>query len=254
MSHDQVQQLVEEFWVQVGYLEPFPRQLERPIMATKPVFIVKVHRERLDSAYIQRRLQQRGVQLLAQWPDRKLDGCLIAFRGEAAIFVDGTLSPDECRVIIAHEFGHFLADYEWPRRIAHRHLGDPILDVLDGARVPTKQERLAAALSDVRIGVYVHYMDRSIGFAPPVRVSQVEKTAKQVGAELLAPRRIVIDEVRKQHSTPTTLAITSVLDTRFGLPYTFAKWYASKIERHLRRQRVFTDVLGLRPCNAPKGT
>jgi hypothetical protein len=155
------QQLVADFWNRVGSEEPFPRQLERSIMSTTPVFVVKVHHQRLDTTYIRNRLQRRGVHLPTTWADRRLNGCLVAYKGEAAIFVDGTLPADETRVIIAHEFGHYLADYEWPRLRATRGLGDGILDVLDGTRPPTKNELISATLAQVHVGVYVHYMDRS---------------------------------------------------------------------------------------------
>jgi hypothetical protein len=149
-------QLVDDFWERVGFQEPFPRTLERAIMSTTPVFVVKVHRRRLDTGYIRDWLREREVSLPAPWKQRRLDGCLVAYRGEAAIFLDGTLSPDDARVIIAHEFGHFLAEYEWPRMRAWRRLGDSVVEILDGARQPTPNERIAATLADVQLGVYVH--------------------------------------------------------------------------------------------------
>jgi hypothetical protein len=251
MNHKFAEQLVSDFWERAGYEEPFPRQLERPIMSTTPVFVVKVHRQRLDATYIRNQLQRRGVNLPTPWADRRLNGCLVAFKGEAAIFVDGTLRSDEGRVIIAHEFGHFLADYEWPRFRALRHLGDAILEVLDGARPPTANERLAAALTDVQIGVYVHYLDRSRNSDVAFLVDEVEETARIVGAELLAPRQTVLAEMAQHGDGYTSAAIVQLLKKRFGLPTTYAGWYADRLERHCRKRRSFCDVLGLK--KEPRG-
>jgi len=240
------QQLVANFWERAGYEEAFPRQLEHPIMSTTPVFIVKVHHQRLDTAYIQHRLRRRGVNLQTPWAERRLNGCLVAFKGEAAIFVDGTLPPEESRVIIAHEFGHFLADYEWPRFKALRNLGDAILEVLDGNRSPSGNELLAATLTDVRIGVYVHYMDRSGDPNIASMVGQVEETASIVGAELLAPRQAVLAELAKRGDGQNRAAMMSVLQKRFGLPTAYANWYADRLARQLRTRQSFSDILGFK--------
>jgi len=129
-------QLVADFWERVGYQESFPRTLERAIMSTMPAFVVKVHRRRLDTHYVRDWLRDRDVALPAPWKPRRLNGCLVAYRGEAAIFLDGTLPCDDARVMIAHEFGHFLAEYHGPRLRAVRRLGDSVVEILDGDRAP----------------------------------------------------------------------------------------------------------------------
>jgi hypothetical protein len=174
-----------------------------------------------------------------------LNGCLIAFKGEAAIFVDGTLTPDEARVIIAHEFGHYLADYERPRLRALRGLGNRILEVLDGARAPTDKDLLAATLAQVQVGVYVHYMDRSSGDGIASLVTEVEETANVVAAELLAPRHVVLAEVARGRDCRSQEAIVKTLASRFGLATPFAEWYAGRLASHLRRRRSFSDSLGI---------
>jgi len=172
-------------------------------------------------------------------------GCLVAFKGEAAIFVNGTLSPDEARVIIGHEFGHYLADYEWPRMRALRHFGDGILDVLDGVRPATVEERLGAALADVHVGSYVHYMDRSADSEISTLVDVVEDTAQIVCAELLAPWKEVAKEVCLRGGNFDRAGIMEILQQRFGLPGNYAKWYAGRLERESQSQRSFCDILGL---------
>jgi hypothetical protein len=238
------EQLVQDFWARVGNQEPFPRQLERSIMLTMPVFVVKVHRHRLDTQYICNHLRHRQVPIPANWTPRRLNGCLIAYKGEAAIFVDGTLSPEDVRVIIAHEFGHYLADYEWPRSKAVRHLGNGILAVLDGARPPSRSEVFAAALADVRIGFYMHYMDRSECSKSKVLVSHVEETADLVGAELLAPRKLVFATIKKTQRAFSQKICARLLADKFGLPRSYAAWYAARLAASERRTRSFTEILG----------
>jgi hypothetical protein len=238
------QDLVADFWERVGSEEPFPRQLERSIMSTTPVFVIKVHHRRLDTTYIRNRLQRRGVHLPTAWTDRRLNGCLVAYRGEAAIFVDGTLPADETRVIIAHEFGHYLGEYEWPRLRALRSLGDEILDVLDGKRPPTKNELISATLAQVHIGVYVHFMDRSTDGGIGSLVAEVEETANVIASELLAPRETVLRQIGHSNNGHSRETIVNMLTSRFGLATPFAEWYAERLARQLRKRQSFSDVLG----------
>ena len=240
-------QLVADFWERVGYEEAFPRRLEQPIMSNTPVFIVKVHHQRLDPAYIENRLRRRGIRLptRCEIAPNTMRGCLVAFKGEAAIFLNGTLSPEETRVIIAHEFGHYLGDYEWPRMRAVRHFGDGILNVLDGVRPATTQERLGAALADVQVGAYVHYMDRSLDSEISTLVDVVEDTAHIIGAELLAPWKEVVKEVHSGGHGFDRAGIMGILRQRFGLPEPYANWYAGRLESEIQRERSFCDILGL---------
>jgi hypothetical protein len=233
-------QLVADFWDRVGYQEPFPRSLERAIMSTTPVFVVKVHHRRLDTRYVQDWLRDRQVFLPAPWKQRKLNGCLVAYRGEAAIFLDGTLSADEARVALAHEFGHFLAEYEWPRMRAQRRLGASVIEILDGDRPPTPNERMASTLADVQLGVYVHYMDRTS--SARTLVGRVERTAEIVAAELVAPQRELIAKFAGME--PCHALITAALCRDFGLPPAYADWYASRLVKLCTGKKSFSQVLG----------
>jgi hypothetical protein len=234
------EQLVADFWGRVGYTEAFPRQLEQSIMLTVPVHIVKVH-GCLDTAFIRERLRRRGITLRTAWKERKMRGCLVALKEDAAIFVDGTLSPNDWRVIVAHEFGHYLAEFEFPRRRALRYLGQPVLKVFDGERPASPAEKLAATLSNVNVGVLVHYMDRSEDSR--ALVQGVEDTACVVGAELIAPRKVVLEAiVRRKLCGP---AITKLLEDDFGLPSDYARWHADRLVQVLRKQRSFAQVFGI---------
>lgn len=234
-------ELVADFWERVGYHEPFPRSLERAIMSTTPVFLVKVHHHRLDTRYVRDWLQDRNVSLPAPWKQRSLNGCLVAYRGEAAIFLDGTLSAEEARVTIAHEFGHYLAEYEWPRLRARRRLGDSVVEILDGDRLPTPNERIAATLADVQLGIYVHYMDRTR--AQRILVGRVERTADIVAAELLAPRSALAEKLGDGETQQSHSSVTAVLCTAFGLPLSYAQWYASRLVEQAKPTKSFSQVL-----------
>lgn len=235
-------QLVRDFWERAGGEEPFPRQLERPIMLTEPVHIVKVHGRRLDAEYIRDHFRRRRVTLTASWGPRALNGCLVAFRGEAAIFVDGTLPPEDVRAVIAHEFGHYLAEYDWPRRRALRHFGPGAAGVLDGLRPPTRGEKFSAALADVPLGVHVHYMNRTK--QTRALVAHVEETADIVGAELLAPRRAVLAHFKRTGNGASPKACAELLHNIFGLPPAYAAGYAARLMAAERQGRTFTEILG----------
>jgi hypothetical protein len=246
MKSKLAEQLAADFWEEVGYEEPFPRSLERAIMSTMPVFVVKVHRCRLDTCQVRAWLEKRAVYLPSTWKERRLNGCLVAYRGEAAIFVDGTLSAEDMRVIIAHEFGHYLAEYDRPRSRALRRIGHSVFAVLDGDRAPTGNEQIAATLAGVELGVFVHYMDRSADSGRQVLVQQVETTADILGAELLAPSHAVTAEIRRDGSLPTKPdRWTEVLESHFGLPHHYAEPYAKRLAGQARRNRTFAEVLGL---------
>jgi len=236
-------QLVDEFWERVGYQEPFPRTLERAIMSTTPVFVVKVHHRRLDTCYVRDWLRDRDVSLPSPWKQRALNGCLVAYRGEAAVFLDGTLSAEDARVILAHEFGHFLAEYEWPRTRAWRRLGNSVFEILDGDRLPTPSERIAATLADVRLGAYVHYMDRTSDLAGSALVGQVERTADIVAAELLAPEDAVVARMDR-NAESNRAAVIAILCGHFGLPAHYADWYTTRLFGQLKPTKSFSQVLG----------
>ena len=237
--------LVADFWQRVGCEEAFPRQLELQIMSIAPVSIRKVLHQRLNTAYIQHRLERRGISLRTRWNDRLLNGCLVAFKGEAVIFVNGTLSPDQIRIVIGHEFGHYLAEYEFPRARALRYLGEGIIDVLDGLRPATANERLAAALADVPIGAYVHYMDRDGDSRSTLLVHHVEHTANIVCAELLAPIDVVLNQISEAGASHNPALIVEILEMRFGLPTGYAESYAERLLRNLRQRQSFSEILGL---------
>jgi hypothetical protein len=113
MSPELIPRLAADFWEHFGTACPFPRDLERPIVLTTPVFVARLPRLCLTRA--QQWFTKRRTTLPLLVPGRPLNGCLIAYRGRVGIFLDAQLGSRQERVILAHEFGHYLSAYEWPR-------------------------------------------------------------------------------------------------------------------------------------------
>lgn len=193
-----------------------------------PLFIIKVPRLRLSD--LRDRLATYGISFRVDGRNRQLYGCLVAFGGKGIIVLDGSEPMDELRFSLAHEVGHFMIDYMQPRARALHRLGPPIVDVLDGLRPPTPEERIDAVLSDVRIGVHSHLMDRtSSGAIGCGRVTGSEFRADRLAFELLAPEEAVLAAVRSwdpQLSERDTPAVQTVLIEAFGLPAAAARQYA----------------------------
>src|SRR5262249_18281716 len=150
------EELAADFWERAGGGDEVPRPIEAALARTVPVWVVR--EEGLTPGAIASWLCGHGIRLPVPDDGRALGGCLVAFRGCGAVFVDAELVPDEARVVIAHEAAHFLGDYEAPRERALSRLGPSVLPVLDGDRPATPAEGWAAALAGVRLGAHVHYM------------------------------------------------------------------------------------------------
>jgi hypothetical protein len=241
VSPDRLDEMIADFWDRVGGPPPFPRDLEPAIPLAAPVGVVTLGG--LRPAAVQRWLLRQGVRLPLRVADRPLDGCIIAYRGQAVLFVNAALAADERRAVLAHEVGHYLRDYEAPRRRALRRLGPSVLPVLDGERPPCAAERLAGALADVPLAPQIHYMDRSFDPGRAAATDHVERLAWDVALELLAPRAAVLAKGRGLSDQPEPWR--ELLAERFGLPARWASAYAARLLRARGRGRSFSDLLGL---------
>jgi hypothetical protein len=242
MTAELVARLAADFWERVGTPASWPRDLERPILLTTPVFVVRLRD--LCLARAREWFTRRRAALPLEAPERPLNGCLVAYRGRVGIFLDARLRPREERVILAHEFGHYLSAYEWPRDRAVRRLGPSVLAVLDGERRPTPAEELAGALTRVPLGVHAHYMDRTFDPRRVAVIEGVERTANALACELLAPAQAVSAEVFQAGLPADSAAWGRLLVDRFGFPVSWAGAYAGHLLRQGGRRR-FTDTLGL---------
>jgi hypothetical protein len=208
-----VAELADAFWGAAGAREPFPRALRRPIARALQVVIVTLPRLRFKDVLAWLECHQIACPCSAA--DRSLHACLAARAGWGYIFLDGTDSEDEQRLSLAHELAHFLRHYWQPRQVAVRHLGEQVLEVLDGRRQPTSAERLHAMLASVPMGFHLHLLGRDLerGF-PAETVLAAEDEADRLAYELLAPA----DEVLSRPGPNREQDLAELLRTDFGLP------------------------------------
>ncbi|QEL16605.1 ImmA/IrrE family metallo-endopeptidase [Limnoglobus roseus] len=181
MTLPELEHIAAEVWLSFDGPPPPPRDLEPHLSLIAPLFVVTL--PRLSPSAVFEWLRDRGLPL----PDRdpppmNLLGCLVAHAGSGGIFLEESLTADERRVIVAHEFAHFVLDYEGPRTRAVRRLGPDILRVLDGFQPPDDSIEIAAALADVPLGVHSHLLDCD---------AETEDRATALALELLAPRAAV---------------------------------------------------------------
>jgi hypothetical protein len=222
--------IARRFWERAGALEPFPRRLTATIAAVLPVAVVLL--PKLTVAATANWLAKRGAGCLDSCPDRPLRGCLVAQRGHAFMFIDGSLGEEEHRLTVAHETAHFIHHYEAPRATALELLGASVAPVLDGDRPATPQEQLRGALRGVPIGIYAHMLDRSAG-RPDASISRFEAEADLIAFELLAPSNTVV------RGTEAGADCATALEERFGMPHWAASRWGAWIDARRGGDRLF---------------
>ena len=211
--------LAKKFWSGTGLQETFPRNIEQAIAMILPLAVVKM--PSVTTGAVRRWLKNRHAAPSLPHDRRDLMGCLVAYRGHGVVFVCGADDPEEQRLTVAHEVGHFLVDYRFPRLQAIQALGERIAEVLDGFRQATPAERANAVLSHVRLGAHVHLLprrgrdedsDACVGYA--------EERAHRLGLELVAPRQLIIMLIQQlaAQGITSTEVVSSRLAVYFGLP------------------------------------
>lgn len=208
--------LAERFWTAAGAVDGFPRDVERAAITSG--FLTVLHRERLSVAMIRAWLAKVGIAHPLRVPDRPLRACLVACDGSGFAFIDSTDSEDERRFSLAHELAHFLRDYLAPRETAARRVGANAVQVLDGTRGATPEERVRAWCSRTDLGVHVHLMDRAV---VRLAVREAEENADLLAYELLAPAADVFDRAAD------AAAATELLIGYYRMPAIQAEHYAS---------------------------
>lgn len=220
------QEAVSLFWQLCGEVEPFPRNLERPIALALPVTIVKLPHLRLR--HIEGWLRRRGATFRFNCQSRAVRGCLIACGGEGLVFIDGADHDDERRFTVAHETAHFIVDYWQPRQKAMRRFGNSIAEVLNGLRSPSVNERLGALLANTSIGIHIDLMERGdVGS----ELWEIENRADKIALALLAPPEAVLSEVDLSAARfdQRQAGAADVLRERFGFPASIAKSYSRSL-------------------------
>lgn len=242
-----LREVAEGFWSEVGRPEPYPRDLTAPVTWALPISVLELRR--LSVASAEDWLRRRGAPFTLGCHDRSLRGCLVSYGGNGMVLLEGTDPEDERRFSLAHEVSHFLLDYLLPRRRAIERLGDRIVEVLDGRRRPTTEERVGALLGDVPVGVHTHLMDRTSGGAiGHASVRGAESRADRLALELLAPE----NEVRRRapDHAPSLVFGRAVDQTvgalvdEFGLPPQIAGGYGLSLCRSWYGGPSFREWLG----------
>src|SRR5215469_5091201 len=167
-----IENTAQEFWALVGGVPRYPRDVKTAITLTLPLEVYPVTGLRVSDIHTWARRVKITQRIRGR--NRRLHGCLIAYRGKGTIFLDTRDPDEEQRFTLAHELAHFLIDYQAPRQRAVVVLGTSILPVLDGDRPPTLTERLHAVLSTVPLGAMSHIMERPDDGLPTNVVIDIE--------------------------------------------------------------------------------
>jgi hypothetical protein len=223
-----IEKVAEEFWLLVGQAPEYPCDIEEALCWALPLDIRLIPALRVRDAHAW--AQQAGIVHRLPEYNRRLRGCLLAYKNHGTILLDALDPVDERRFTLAHEAAHFLLDYHAPRQRALAALGESIRPVLDGQRPPTLKERLYAVLADAPLGVLSHLMERPDEGLPAPIVLDVEDRADRLALELLAPAQSLLDLLRHP-SVPRTFDarlayLTTILVTKYGLPAPIAASYA----------------------------
>lgn len=242
--------IVNEYWKALPYKpEPFPRDLALSASLALPVVVREF--PRLSLADVHRWLRIRGIADPVERSERRLRGCLLAYGGYGFVLIDGSDPDAEKRFTVAHELAHFLLDYREPRVRAIDALGEEIIPVLDGLRLPTRTERLQAILSSVPVGLHVNLMERTIAGGYASRATVVaEERADRLALELLAPAAHVWAAISeslgaggRSYSDEIKHSV-EVLREKYGLPVTQAHAYARWLLKNGGRRPGVREWLG----------
>lgn len=210
-------ELAGRFWAAAGDPPPFPRDLESAITDAAGLSVVELGG--LSPAAVAAFLANSGVPPAAATPDRPLRGALYCHRGTGFVFLDADDPPDERRFSLAHELAHFLADYDAIRRRVTKALGAAALEVLDGVRPATADERLHAVLRGRPLAAHVHLMARDPDGRAAGPERDAEDRADRLAFELLAPAAL-LDAGKRDEVAARLVGV-------FGLPPSVAGRYAA---------------------------
>lgn len=244
MDDSQLRRIASDFWCLAGGTTGFPRDIEASILWALPLAVAKLPRLRVAS--VRAWLSQNGLPAIVPAGERELRACVVASRGRGVIFIDGCDPPEEQRLSLAHELAHFLLDYQLPRDQAIAALGQSIVPVLDGDRLPTDAERLSAVLRGVTLGVYSRLWLRGpLGLARDTKVVAQEDAADALALELLAPKREVVARARTLIAAGDRDGVADRLRSNFGLPATFAQSYARVLCASAKPLKSMKQWLGI---------
>lgn len=242
-ASNQMQQILSAIARTAAALPEDERDLVAVLSWHSPVAVVVL--PRLSLARASSWLATRGAALELGATNREVRGLLVALRGSGVIFVDGALPATERHFTIVHEWGHYLLDYEIPRaRILAT--APELLEVVDGYRPRTLEDRIDAVLAGVPLGLHTHLLDRDGAGDASWEVAMREDAATSFAVELISPWTAVLATVRGAVRTQTayedrvTRSATAIVE-RFGLPRPPAESRARAALRALGHDRGFFE-------------
>lgn len=241
------EEIINDFWRASGAIEPFPRNLERYIALTLPLMVVRL--PHLQIRDIHRWLDRRGVLFHFDCTNRRLRGCLIAHRGGGAIFVDGSDTEGEVQFTIAHELGHFLADYIHPRTAALRVHGSSVADILDGVRLPTPVERIASVVTGTNMSIHVDLLERNSAGDVSSDIWRAESRANRMAVAFVAPPKIVLSRLKRPlslHFAERQKLLAKQLVDDFNLPIWASMDYARALLEMIDQGPSWAKALKIR--------
>lgn len=240
MNLASLESVARAFWSASGLAKAYPRDIERAIAYALPLAVIRLPQLTVDGVF--RWLAARRMAAPSRHIGRSLRGCLYAHGGQGVVFVDGSDSSDEIRIVLAHEVAHFILHHLAPRRRAVSVLGVTSLEILDGHRRPTTSEQLAGVLRGIKMTEYIHAIERERdGGISSGHVALMEAEADLLAFELVAPlkevRRRVVGVGVDRH------LIADVIEEQFGIPRPTAESWATHIASLQHRATSFADWL-----------
>ena len=235
-----VSELAGIFWKRARQAETFPRALRRPSARGFQFSVVLLPELTIRAAT--KWLMRCGIVCEVPGQNRLLRACLVARWGHGIAILDGDQSDDELRFSLAHELAHFLKDYWSLRMEVQRRLGAAALEVMDGLRSATVDERLHALLRGIPLGFHVHLMERDKdGTIASSVIAESERDADRLAYELLAPA----DHIFSGGAPANDRVLTERLRKFYGLPGLQASRYARILVPSVRTDPLIARLKSL---------
>ncbi|GAK61107.1 hypothetical protein U27_01005 [Candidatus Vecturithrix granuli] len=243
-----ISDIAESFWKKAGGVTCWPCDLERAIALVLPLDIVLL--SDLTIKRIEEWFHQRHTYYQFPGKRTRLHGCLLVYRGVGFVFIDGSDSKEERLFTLAHEVSHFIVEYVQPRLKACELLGEEIIEVLDGLRPPSVEERIESIMSAINIKPHVHLLEHGgTGASARSSIWQAEDRADELALELVAPAEIVLSDLKATFDSMSYFecchVAADILTQKFGLPGNVAKTYARQLAQALTGGPSVLSSLGL---------